>query len=314
MEKVWLSYRSCACSCPRDDSWKKGVQEFYDGCKNATRSFRGKAFEVADATVNSLEQFITKLIDFANSNSSILQSSSTDILKTMSKNNNLNRSSMNIVIQFEKVFSIQIKEFNEIAKKLSDHIGELTCTFTDAVTEFGTELSKFMKKFLQSCRLFDCKKRVDFKCVLKKYQKLTNIVARIDDTLLNECGENPSQEVYDSILVFHLIYFYMGLSVTGVNSCVLDLLYDHKCYVSERVKSCTLSIEYGLVEIRQAVSAVVLTSIKSIKDMLQIFVVIAAAQNAVVEKVFGLNDTVLISVEEIIQSLVKGGKGTAPAA
>ncbi|XP_037037813.1 uncharacterized protein LOC119075470 [Bradysia coprophila] len=307
VEKVWLSYRHCACSC-EEDPWRKGVQDFYDGCRAASKSFSGKAFEVADSTLDSIAQVITKLIEFTDSNSTILQSSSTNMLESISRNNRLNGTSLNIAIEFEKVFPIEVKEFNDVAKKLSEHIGELTCSFTNAVSDFGAELSKFMREFLQSCRLFNCKKRVDFKCVLKKYQKLTNIIALIDDTLLNKCDGEVTQDAYDSILVFHLIYLYMGLSVTGINSCVLDVLHDRKCYVSESVKFCSLSFEYAIVQVVQAVSGVVTSSIDSIKGLLKVFVDIAATLNAVVKGVLGLSNDVLLSVGDIVKNLVSGGK------
>lgn len=305
MEKVWLSYSKGSC-LRKEDSWTKGVQEFYDGCRTATRLFRGKAFAAADVTVTSLEQFITKLIEFSHSNSTIVTDSSIAILKIMSRNNNLTRSSMNIIIEFEKVFPIGIKEFNAVVKKLSKHIGGLACIFKNAVSDFGKELSKFMAEFLRSCRLFNCKRKVHSKCVFEKYQKLTSIVARIDDTLLNECEGGTSQEVYDSILILHLVHFYMGLSVTGVNSCVLDVLYDRECYVSKSVESSTVSIGNGMLEILQAISAVVLTSTKSINDLMKAFVDVDTTLNGVAKNDHGMCDDVLTTVGKIALKLVKG--------
>ncbi|XP_037037042.1 uncharacterized protein LOC119074841 [Bradysia coprophila] len=308
VEKVWVSYGHSTCSC-EDNSWRKSVQEFYDGCRTASKSFRGKAYEVADNTLDSMAQVITKLIEFTDSNSTILQSSSTNILVSVSRNSRLNGTSINIATEFEKVFPTEVRELIVVANKLSKHIGELARSFTNAVRDFGTELSKFLRKFLQSCRLFNCKKTVDFKCVLKKYQKLTNVVALIDDTLLNKCGGDVSQEVYDSVLVFHLVYLYMGISLTGMNSCVLDVLYDHKGYVSEGVKTCSLSFEYAILQVVQAVSAVDTPSINSIKGLLKVFVDIATSLNAVVKGVLGLANDVVITVGDTVKNLLNGGKG-----
>lgn len=273
------------------------MQAFYDGCRTVANKFHKKAYEMADTTVNSLKQFITKLIGHTNSNSTILVSSATCTLISISKCNHLNTDSLKVIKESDKVFGTIVQDFVKIAGKLSLHIGDrLTCSFTNALNAFGDALSKYIKEFLQSCQLFNCKKSVDLKVAHKKYQELTNIVAFIDDTLLNSCSTNTNKEMYESVLVLHSLYVFMGITLNGINSCVLDILYARDCYVSERIKSCSLSFEYVLVETLQAICDVLVTSVASIRNLLEIFVNIAAALNQLVKDVFGIPSKFLIAV------------------
>ncbi|XP_037040861.1 uncharacterized protein LOC119077694 [Bradysia coprophila] len=305
VESVLLSYHSSTCST-EDDPWKNGVQKLYDGCRTASKSFRGKAYELAEASVNSLEQFITKLIDFTSFNSTIISTSSKNILQSMSKCDRVKGDNMNMIIEIDKIFPIVAEEYKSVAVNLSEFIGdELICSFTNAYSDFATELTKFMKGFLHSCRLFNCQRRVDYKRVLQKYHSLTNTMALIDQTLLDECENEVTQDVYESVLVLHLVYFCMGLSVTGVNSCALDVQYDHNCFVSKSVKNGSLSIATALEEILEAISAVLLASITGIKDLLNSFVNVATVLNTIVEDVLGLTNDVLVTVGKLGLNLLK---------
>ncbi|XP_037037811.1 uncharacterized protein LOC119075468 [Bradysia coprophila] len=309
VEETFKSYRkkvkSCACS-PEDVTWKEGLQDHYDGCRTASWLFRGKAYDLADTAVNSLQGCITKLIYFANVNSTIVASSSTAILKSMSRSRNLNRSSMNIIFEFEKVVLAIFEEVNEVAQKLSEHIGDVACAFTNAVTDLGTALFQYMRDFLESCRLFKCKKRVNNKPVLKQNQKLMNTLALIGATLLNECENEVTLEVYESVLVLHLIFSYLFITVPGINSCSIDVLYGRSCLISKGTIGASLSFDYALTSVTQATSEVTFPYNNSIKDLIKIFVNITMTLNTALKDLFGLFDGVEITVGEIVKNVVKG--------
>lgn len=135
-----------------------------------------------------------------------------------------------------------------------------------------------------------------------------NTVTLIDQTLLSECKNAITQEVYDSVLVLHLLTLYFGICVTGIHSCVLDVLYNRDYLVSKSVKSSSLSFEYALVESTQAVTAVVLPSSESIKHLLNSNINITIAVNTAVKDILGLFDGVDITVGDIIKNVVKGDK------
>lgn len=311
MAKIFQSLNRCSCSV-EEDPWREGVDEFYNGCRSAANLFHGKAFEIADNTLNSLQQLITKLSDFTDSNSTIISSSATDILESLSKCNKLGKSGFNIIVEYIKVFPTVVRDFNRVANNLYKQIGGLTRSFTSAVSDLGSALTKYMREFVLNIRLNNCKEEVDYTNVLQKYQDLSNIVALIDKTLLNE--EEVTKEVYESVLVLHLLYIYMGISVTGINSCALDAENERNCNPSECVKSCVLSFEFGLLEILRAVSAVVVSSIISIINVLKVVVNIVAFLNTVVEDILGLTSDVVLTVGDIVQNLLNGNKGTASAA
>ncbi|XP_037040138.1 uncharacterized protein LOC119077082 [Bradysia coprophila] len=314
VEKIWQSYRKKGQICLCEDvSWKQDIQNYYNGCRTATWEFRGKAYCLADSVVNSLEEFLTKLIFFTNSNSTIVTTSSTTMLNTLSKCKKLNRSGMNIIFEFQKVLPAIIKDFNEVATKLSNHIGELTSSFTKVLGSLGSVFTNFMKEFLENCRLFKCEKQVDYKPVLKKCQKLMNTVALIGETLLNECEAEATQEVYDAVLVLDLICLYMAIAVPGINSCVMDVLYEHDYPISKYVKSSALVFDYALVELTKAVSAIVFPITKTVQNLLTVFVNITMSLNKLAIDILGLFDGVEITVGEIVRNLVKGGRVTVSA-
>ncbi|KAG4075392.1 hypothetical protein HA402_015045 [Bradysia odoriphaga] len=310
VETIWQSYSivasSCTCQC-KDDSWKEDIQAYYDGCYSATRGFNENAYELADTVVRTLEDYLTKVIYFTNSNSTVVTSSATAIAKSLSVCKDLNQSSWNIIVEFEKVYPKIVEDFNEIAKKLSDHIGdELVCTFTNDVSDLGATFSKYMKEFLEIWKPVGCRKKVEFECVLKKLQKLMNTVALINETLLNKCDGEASQETRESVMILDLLCFYMTVVVQGINSCVLDVQYDRECYVSPAFKSSSLSLDYAIIGIGEAVNAVVFPLKESLTALLTVFVDITMVLNTVLKSVLGLVEGVGITVGEVTKNLLGG--------
>ncbi|XP_037036947.1 uncharacterized protein LOC119074777 [Bradysia coprophila] len=307
--KIWQSYhrQACPCTCPVEDApWAKGVEGHYNGVKGATDKFCGKAKDIGDVAVRSLGEFIEKLIYFTDSNSTIVTTSSTGILNSLSKCINLNRSGMNIIVEFNKVYLSIVDDFVNVAKSLTDYIGdELICSFTDAIRALGREFSNYMNAFLKSCRLFGCRKKIDYECVLKRLQTLMNIVALINETLLNKC-EKATQQVHESVMVFDMLYCYMAITVQGVYSCALDVLNERDIVVSQTVKSSTLSFEYALVQVTEAICSVTLPLGDSIKELLTAFVNITMALNSTLKSIFGLVGSVGLTVGDITKNLLKG--------
>ncbi|KAG4071654.1 hypothetical protein HA402_011808 [Bradysia odoriphaga] len=307
--KTWQSFQnsgSSTCAC-NDNPWKEALQHHYDKCEETVGLLKGDAFQIANTTFDSFEKHMTKLIYFSNSDSPIVQSSATRMLKLISKGENMEGSGLNFIAEYVKVIHLQISEYIQIAKNLSEHIGyKLTKSFTNAVQDFGTALSKFMKEFTNSCRFFNCKRNVDFTPVLEVCQKLLNTVALIDKTLSNDCSTAVAREVYDSVLVLHLLTLDLLVSVPTVHSCALGELNDRNCPVSKSVKSCSVSFEQALVKLTGAVGTVVLSSTQSIKNLMTIFVDITSVLNAAVESVLGLANALLLTVDKTVINLVKG--------
>lgn len=218
----------------------------------------------------------------------------------------LNESGLNIIFQFEKVFLGIIEDFNKIIGTLSAHIGEVTRYLTTAVSDLGREFSKYMKEFLESCTQFECKKKVDYECVLRKLQVLMNTVALIDETLFNNCQGEATQEVREAVMVSNLIYFYLAIAVQGINSCALDVLYDRECALSQSTKSASYSFDFALIEIGQAVWDMTFPFEKGLEKLLTTFVNVTMALNTAIKDIFGVFKGVEITVGEIKKNLFKG--------
>ncbi|KAG4078782.1 hypothetical protein HA402_015372 [Bradysia odoriphaga] len=224
------------------------------------------------------------------------------MLNVLSKGNNMKGSVINFLSELAKVIALQRKEYIQIVKNLSEHIGyELTNYFTNAVQDFSTALSKFIREFTNSCQFSNCKRSVDFTPVLEECQKLLNTMALIDQTLT----DGSTQKVIDSVLVLHLITLDLLFGVPTVHSGVLDELNRRNCPVSKPVHSCSV-FEQALVELTKAVGAVVLNSNQSIANLMTTFVGITSVLNATLENVLGLANALLTTGGKTINSLVGG--------
>ncbi len=303
-------YDDCSCACPTEDvAWKEGVQQFYDGLRTASSKFSGQSYNLANTTLKSFEKFVAKLIYFTNTNSTLLSSSSTEILASLSEGNNIGQSSLNIIIELDKALLVFVKEFYDIVKKLSDAIGHLTCSINDVILDLGYAVSSFLKEFLK-CSDAQCREKTNFKPVFKQFQRLMNTVALIAETLLNGC-EPYSSEVDEAMMVLTLICHYFLLTVQGINSSVQDVLYEEKSAVSENIESCSKALDFMIVQMAQAVSALVFPITKSIEELLTSLVNITMAFNTAVKDILGVFDGVGVTVGEIKRNLWNGLKHSA---
>lgn len=308
MVKIWRGYQKKPSSntCPIEDApWVKGVEGHYWGCYGSVAKFNGKAKKEGDIAVHSLGQYLKKLIYFTDSNSTTVASSSTGILNALSKCINMKGNGVNLMFEFNKVFVSIVDDYANVAKPLGVHIGEdLVCSFRDALNKLGRVISNYMKEFIESCQLYGCRTKIDYECVLKELHKLMNIVALINETLLNKC-ENASKEVHEAVMVLDLLYFYMAISVQGIYSCTLDALNNRHIVVPRKLKSCSLSFEYALVELTKAICDVVLPSAKSITTLLTAFVNITLALNSTLKSTLGLVSGIELNVGQIAKNLLK---------
>lgn len=307
---VWKSYKTKdeSCGCHKVEEWKEGVQEFYDGVSKAFWGFRGPSYKLANNNLAALEIYVAKLIYFANSNSTVLATSATAMLEAMSKCKKYEQSGLNIIKESDKVVLEIMNDFIEVVSKLSDIIGQLTCKVNDVLHDVGCALSTFMKEFIVSS-LTGFVKKVDYEPVFKQYQKLMNTIALIAETLLNKC-ELVTPKVEEAVTVLGLVLNWCGISVQGINSCVLDTLYEEECDVSPRVESVSMSVEYALYQVTQSVASVVFPLTDSIKALLTNIVNITMAFNKTVKDILGVFKGVTITVGQITQNLSKTVSGT----
>ncbi|XP_037037797.1 uncharacterized protein LOC119075458 [Bradysia coprophila] len=307
---VWSNYRrkdQCQHSCVQN--WEEEVQKYYDGCEDATSGYEGEANERAAVVMASFREFLSILMKYANSNSTILSSSGTSMIKSMGKCNKLGKSSMVILTEFEKVFPSVSNDMNKVALKLSDHIGHLAESFTDAVQELSGVFSKYMRDLLFSCRLTECKKEVSYEPTLRKLQKLMNLMALISETLFKE--SDAKIEVQESVLVMVLITWWFQIVVQGKLTTTMDLLLKNNRAISQNFTSLSLSFDYVLVTITQAISGVVVPLVNSFKEFLSIFVNTILALNTAIKDIFGVLNGLTVTVGEIARNLFKGLEGTS---
>lgn len=231
------------------------------------------------------------------------------MLKTLGKCEKLGSDSWVMLVEYEKVFPSVTNDLQRIAQGLSVHIGDLSDSFVDAVQKLSGTFLKYMLDLLLSCRLSGCKKKVNYEPTLKKQQQLMNLVALISETLLKEC--DPTIQVQESVFVLVLISWYFQIVTQGKLSTTMDILLRHKCEVSETLKSVSLSFDFVLVSIGQAIAGVEVPLAKTLNKFLGILVNTVVALNAAIKDIFGLFNGVVLTVGEIARNLFKGLKVTS---
>lgn len=241
---------------------------------------------------------------YANTNTTVLRESATSVMESMARCNKLGKNSMVMLIEYEKVFVLVADDLKTVALSLSDHIGDLAESFSDAVQELSRVFAKYMRDLLISCKLTACKRKVSYEPTLRNMQKLMNLMALISETLLKE--SDPTIEVQESVLVLALISWYFQIVVQGKLSTSMDILLRHKREVPESLKSLSLSFDFVLVSIGQAVADVLAPIVKSLKILLDVLVNVIMALNTAIKDIFGVFDGVVITVGDIARDLFKG--------
>lgn len=296
--------KKCDNKCDVDQELKKDVQQFYDGCREASWDFLGPSYYLADNVMLSFEIYLSKLIYFTNTNSTVLAPSSHALLETQRKSKKLETSGWVIIEGYNKVVLEMVKDFNEVVKKLSNIIGELTDPINDALNNVGCALSNFMTDFIKK-GVDDCKKIVDYEPVFKQFQKLMNTVALIAEIVLNEC-ELATREVSEAVTVLTFLVEYFVLATQGINSCgQTELLKTMKCSVPKKIELLSESFEYVLLQLTQAVESVVFPFTESIKALLTNLVNITMFLNTSLKDILGPFEGVTINVGAITKNLSK---------
>lgn len=241
--------------------WRKKVGAHYDGVRAGSKRLRGTPLD-RSKSIDLLQDYIATVSEYTNSTSPIVASGSTDILAALSRCDKLNQSGQNIIFEFNKVFPDVSEDFKDIVEKLAEHNGKLTSAFIGALTEFASVFSNYMKEVLSE----GDKKEVDFKPVLEKLQKLTNIVAEASN------NSAATQEELDTVLVLNLIYLYLSNAVHGITGCSLEVLHKvaytrrQNYRVRESIKSLLSSVDISLA--LQAVKGGVSPLNQSVKEVL----------------------------------------------
>lgn len=284
---------------------KRDVQQFYEGCRKASWNFLGPSYSLADNVMLSFEIYLSKLIYFTNTNSTVLAPSAHALLETQRKSRKLETSGLVIIKGYNKVVLEMVKDFNEVVKKLSNIIGELTDPINDAINNVGCALSNFMTDFLKK-GVAGCKKVVDYEPVFKQFQKLMNTVALIAEILLNEC-ELATRQVNEAVTVLTFLVEYFALATQGINSCGQTELLEAKCSVPKKIELLSVSFEYVLLQLTQAVESVVFPFTESIKALLTNLVNITTFLNTSLKDILGPFEGVTINVGVITKNLSKNG-------
>lgn len=308
---VWKSQKKtkecCQCDCTPD--WVEGVQEYFDGTSEAAKNFpSGEPLELADAVMTSFQDFLTKLVSFSDSNSTVLSTSSTAILGALSKLNKLASSANTIIEEFDKVLPDLVETYKGVVSNLTNIIGELTCPVNHAMSELECSLQHYIKEFSQSDAL-GRRKVVPFDPVMKCVQILTNTIAFIAETTIDQC-ELATPDVQDALAVLSLILDHLSICVQGINACSQAILSEQKCEVPVVLRISFVTMDSFISGINRSVASITFPIAESITAFLRNLVNLTNSLNTSLNDLLGLFEGVSLTVGQITKNLSKNVSGT----
>ncbi|KAJ6645908.1 hypothetical protein Bhyg_01117, partial [Pseudolycoriella hygida] len=290
VEKIWQNFKKKNCVCKpdpvKDTKWKAGVQETFDGCNRARRSFKGRTVELSDNVMKLVEVYFTKLIVFSATSSTLLGSGSTDMLTLVSKCRRVDKSGMTVIVEYNKVIQEVINGFIKLVSSLSKNLGKLICPITNAISYIGDSFSTFMTEFIKADK-GGGRKKVNYEAVFKHFQKLMNAIALTAETLLEDLP-SPSREVQEAILVVGMSYEFFSITVQGINVCAQDVYNKDGATTSDKVMKVSKALDYVVVENRKSLNLLDGKSTENTKEFLSQFVKLTKYLNSALKDIFGV--------------------------
>lgn len=144
-----------------------------------------------------------KLETSTKSASLIISSKSTAILETISLMSEVGTSPTVILSGFNDVLHTVAGEYKKIILSLKQYIGVKTPTVIDAICDLECSLYTIMSDYRNAAVLNLGDEDIDYKPVLKSIQNLTNAVACITESALQNCKNE--KDVRDALYVLVLI-------------------------------------------------------------------------------------------------------------
>lgn len=226
-ESVTCRQNVCDHSPAKNESncsgWERGVEESITGAAKVLKRFPGPTFDIGETVITSYKTYTDELGSLTKCNSTFLSIRCTSTLEVLSLLAKLGKTPTYLLYQFGKVLPKVSSEFRSIVRNLSGSIGALVEEVNEVITAVERSINRILKQFQNRFveRQHERCEKIDFEECIKCAQMLTNTVALIAETALNDCDcVTYANEAYEAIAA---LTFILNFYLTGVQGTVYGI-------------------------------------------------------------------------------------------
>lgn len=291
------------------NGWEKGIHDVYTGCAKVLKRFPSSTFDIGETVIPSFKMYSDELGSLTKCNSTFVSTRSTATLQAISLLAKLGKSPSYLLFQYCKALPKVSSALRSIVTNLSESIGELVQPVNEVITGVEGSLNKMLKQFQNRFveRQHERCEKIDFEESVKSAQLLTNTVALIAETALNDSDcVTYANEAYEAISVLIFIVNLYLIGVQGSNANIATVLYTESATsISPSLNSCFKAMDPLIGGIAEAISLITFDIAKSLREFLTKFVDLTYNLNESLEEALGPFKGVKISVGQIKKNLVR---------
>ncbi|KAG4079199.1 hypothetical protein HA402_015855 [Bradysia odoriphaga] len=286
---------------------RQSIDHVYNQCWDVVKDYPAPTFGIANNLMKSFEVYTLRLGDLANyENSTILSSSAAKMLHTLGLLEPLKDSPRNLLVQFEKVLPKISFGLRQIVSMQQSNIGRLTDTINDDIKCLERSVMRILNDFLRNgIGNLALGKKSDFEPVMKCLQKLTNNIAQISETALNDASLY-TESVDESILILAIILTHCCVFVQGTESTIASIVHSERKSIPSTLNSCLHAVDAQIVGLTKSIQSITEVCAVTLRTLLGSIVSLNDFLNATLKSVFGLTAGAILTVQKTTEGLLSG--------
>lgn len=185
-------------------------------------------------------------------------------------------------------------------------LGQVTNYINDAIKSLERSLKHLLTEFLNhGVENLSLGKKTDFEPVMKSLQTLTNTIALIAETILND-SSLATDDVYESVTLLTLILTHCLAIVQGTKVTIATIIHSRKKYIPDTINSCLHSMDNLITGFSDSIRLVTDVCVETVRALLTTVVSLTTFLDETLKEVFGLVKGVTLTVGKITEDLSYG--------
>lgn len=284
------------------------MEDLYNNCREVVeKDFPLSTLHITSNMMESFQVYAFRLGSLANcDNSTTLSSAAVMMLNTLGLLNPLKDTPKNMLVQFDKVLPKMSAGLRQVVSSQRCNIGEITDIINDDIKCIERSVKRPLDDFLRNgVRNLALGRKTDFEPVIKCLQKLTNKIATISETALNDKSLS-TESVNESITILALILSHCFVFVQGFKSTVAAIIHAEKKNIPSRLILSLDSVDAFIVRLTQSIRSITDLGIVTLRTLLSSLVSLNNFLNITLKSVFGLTTGAILTVKKITEGLSCG--------
>ncbi|XP_037042520.1 uncharacterized protein LOC119078895 [Bradysia coprophila] len=285
----------------------KLIDDVYDHCREVVKVFPISTTHITRNMMESFKVYAFRLGHIAiYENSTLLSSSADMLLHTLALLDPLKDTPSNMLVQFEKVLPKMSAQLRQIVSSQQCSIGRLTDYINNDIKCVERWVQRLLNDFLRNgVGNLALGKKTDFEPVMKCLQKLTNKIAQISETALNDVSLS-TESVNESVLILAIILTHCYVFVQGTKSTIAAIVHSESKHIPSTLNSCLDSVDASIVHLTKTIRSVNEICTVTLRTLLENLVSFNDFLNATLKSVFGLTAGTILTVHKVTEGLSSG--------